>query len=252
MLGHPDRAAARMRQCLDHARAIDHPVSLVMAYNYAQALYQHLGDRESLRAIEPLLAAHVAEHGLDLFLRFGMVYEGWLLADEGREDEGIARIRQGLASYDAAGAVAGTPTFLGILAAVYEKRGRPDEGLAAVAEALALCERTGTHYWDAELQRLRGALLLQAVPSRRGGEGDAGAESCFLEAIAIARRQEAKALELRAAIRLSRLWQRQGKIGPAHALLSGVYGWFTEGFDTPDLADARALLAELGRNRRPA
>jgi predicted ATPase len=209
-----------------------------------------------VRAIEHLLSEHVAEHGLELFLRFGEIYQGWLLAEEGHEDDGIARIRHGLLTYEAAGAVAGTPTFLGILAGAYEKRGRPGEGLTAVTEALALCERTGTHYWDAELRRLRGALLLQAEPSRRRVDGshgrDAEAESCFLEAIATARRQEAKSLELRAAMSLCRLWQQQGKTEPAHAMLSNIYGWFTEGFETPDLIGARALLAELEGGRRPA
>jgi predicted ATPase len=134
-LGYPDRAAARMRQCLDHARAIDHPVSLVIAYTYAEVLYHHRRDVDGVRAIARELAEHVAKHGLDRFLDFSEIYRGWLLAEDGHGDEGIALIQRVLATCETAGVVAGMPTFLGVLAEVCEKRGRVDDGLAAVTKA---------------------------------------------------------------------------------------------------------------------
>jgi adenylate cyclase len=149
----------------------------------------------------------------------------------------------------ASGAELGRPTFLAIFADVCDKLARPDEGLAAVAEGLALGERTGLHHWDAELRRLKGTLLLRRPGRRKRTSTDTDAESCFLEAIDIARRQQAKSFELRAAMSLSTLWHRQGKTRPAYALLSEIYGWFTEGFATPDLIDARALLDELDGRR---
>jgi predicted ATPase len=118
---------------------------------------------------------------------------------------------------------------------MYGTLGRPQEGLDLVEEALAAAEQSGNHYWTAELYRVRGTLT----------HTEKDAESSFLEAIAVARRQRAKSFELRAATSLSRLWARRGKAREARILLGEVYGWFSEGFDTPDLTDARALLERL-------
>jgi predicted ATPase len=127
-----------------------------------------------------------------------------------------------------------------MLAAVHRSLGQPEAGLTALREALALVEKTGERYYAAELHRLQGELLLQhATPEVPH------AEACFQQALAIARRQQAKSLELRAAMSLSRLWQQQGKRDEAQGLLAPIYGWFTEGFDTADLQEARALLEEL-------
>jgi predicted ATPase len=132
------------------------------------------------------------------------------------------------------------PYYLALLAEAYEKSGQAEEGLHELAEALALVAKTGECWWEAELHRLTGELLLRyTVPEVPQ------AEARFQDALAVARRQQAKSLELRAAISLSRLWQRQGKRAEARELLASVYGWFTEGFDTADLCDARALLEEL-------
>jgi predicted ATPase len=245
VLGHQDRAAKRMTEALAYARAIDHPLSLAMAYNFAATFYEFRREPEIVQQLEDVREHYARKYDFDLFLMLGEISRGWLLAERGRLEEGAERIQQGLAVYQAIGAELGRPTFLGNLADVLGRLGRTEDALAVVAEAIALAERTGLRYWDAELQRLKGTLLVA-----RGADRDA--ESCFHEALAIARRQEAKALELRAAMSLARLWRDRKRVADARALLADVYGWFTEGFGTPDLVDAKALLAEMepGTKRR--
>ena len=165
---------------------------------------------------------------------------GWALAACGQGEEGRAQIRQGLAAYQATGAMGERPYFLALLAEASAKVGQTTEGLEALAEALATLAKSTVRWWEAELYRLRGALLLQHAGAQPGE-----AEACFHQALAVARRQQARSLELRAAMSLARLWQRQGKRAEARELLAEVYGWFTEGFDTADLQAAQALLEEL-------
>ena len=245
LLGHQDRAAKRMTEALAYARAIDHPLSLAMAYNFAATFYYFRREPEIVEELEEVRGHYARKYDFDLFLMLGEFSRGWLLAEQGRLEEGAERIQQGLAVYQAIGAELGRPTFLGILADVLGRLGRTDEALAVVADAIELAGRTGLRYWDAELHRLKGSLLVQ-------GGADSDAESCFHEALAIARRQEAKALELRAAMSLARLWRDRRRVADARALLTDVYAWFTEGFGTPDLVDAKALLAEMepGAKRR--
>jgi predicted ATPase len=152
----------------------------------------------------------------------------------------MAQIRQGLAAFQATGAELGRPYFLALLAEAYGRGGQAEERLSIVDEALAAVQKTGERWWEAELYRLKGVLVLV-----RSGEDDAEAEAHFQHAIDIARRQQAKSLELRAAMSLSRLWQQQGKREETRQLLAEIYGWFTEGFNTADLQEARALLDEL-------
>ena len=165
---------------------------------------------------------------------------GWALAESGQGEEGITQIHQGLAAYQATGATANRPYYLSLLAKVSAKMGQLTGGLEALTEALTTVAKSRVRWWEAELYRLRGELLLQhaVAPPRE-------AEACFQQALDIARRQQAKSLELRAAMSLSRLWQRQGKRETAQQLLAEVYGWFTEGFDTADLQEAKVLLEEL-------
>jgi predicted ATPase len=155
-------------------------------------------------------------------------------------EEGIAQMRQGMTAWQATGAEVDRPYYLALLAEGYGKAGRAEEGLHILAEALAVTDAIEERYYEAELYRLQGELLLAG--SR---EHHAEAEPCFRHALAIARRQQAKSWELRATMSLSRLWQRQGKRAAAHQLLAEIYGWFTEGFDTADLQEAKALLEEL-------
>jgi predicted ATPase len=147
------------------------------------------------------------------------------------------QLQQGLATYRATGATAYRPYHLALLAEAFAKVGQTAEGLEALAEALATLVRSRARWWEAELYRLRGELLWQHAAAQPGE-----AAACFQQALAVARRQQAKSLELRAAMSLSRLWQHQGKRTEAHQLLAEVYGWFTEGFDTADLQEAKALL----------
>jgi predicted ATPase len=149
----------------------------------------------------------------------------------------LTQLRQGLDAYRATGAAFQRPHFLSMLAEVHRSLGQPEAGLTALREALTLVEKTGERYYEAELHRLQGELLLQqAAPEV------SHAETCFQQALDMARGQQAKSLELRAAMSLSRLWQQQGKRQEARTLLAGVYHWFTEGFDTADLQEAKALL----------
>ena len=156
-------------------------------------------------------------------------------------EEGIAQMRQGLAAWRATGAQVLRPYGLALLAEASAQVGQIEKGLTLLAEAMTVANDTGERRWDAELHRLKGELLLAHTR-----ESDLEAESCFGQALDIARRQEAKSWELRAAMSLSRLWQRQGKSVAARQLLTPIYGWFTEGFDTADLQEAKALLDELG------
>jgi predicted ATPase len=191
-----------------------------------------------MQDLEDAALAVATDHGLVLYLAAGSIHRGWLHATDGHTDEGLARMREGIAGVLRIGAHVRVPIFLAAVADVCEKTRRTAEGLAAVNEALALADASGQHYWTAELHRLKGALVLQ------GGDRS-GAEASFREALAVARRQGAKSLELRAAMSASRLWARDGKPGDAHDLLADVYAWFTEGFDTADLRAAEALLTEL-------
>jgi predicted ATPase len=245
LLGYQDRAAACMQECLAYARAIDHPLTLAMAYNFAATLHQFRREPEVVRELDEVRHEYSQKHDFDLFIMLGEIYRGWLVAEEGRAEEAAARLQQGLAVYQAVGAELGRPTFLGIFAEVCGRLGRAEEGLSVIAEAMDLAERTALHYWDSELRTLKGTLVLRARGESDRAAAEREAESCFLEALEIARRQEAKSFELRATMSLSRLWRTQGKVAEARAALSEVYQWFTEGFGTPDLIEAKALLEEL-------
>jgi len=178
--------------------------------------------------------------------------QGWL----GQGEEGIAQIRQGLAALRAVGRELAQMYFLALLAEAYERVGQAEEGLSTLAEALAVVSKTGERWYESELYRLKGTLTLQSQASPRqvssksqtrqdNSAVEKEAEECFWKAIEIARQQQAKSLELRAVMSLSRLWQSQGKTQQAHKMLTEIYGWFTEGFDTKDLQEAKALLKEL-------
>jgi predicted ATPase len=155
-------------------------------------------------------------------------------------------MRQSLAALRATGAELRQPYYLAMLAETYGKGGQAEEGLNTLAEALAMVQKTGERFYEAELYRLKGELLRQKAKGKgQKAKIESEAEECFRQAIDVARRQRAKSLELRAGISLSRLWQKQGKKEQARRLLAEIYSWFTEGFDTADLKEARALLEEL-------
>jgi predicted ATPase len=169
-----------------------------------------------------------------------MVLGSWAQALQEQAGAGIAELRQGIAAWRATGANLMVSHYLALLAEAYGHVGHTEEGLGVLAEALEEVHRTGQRSYEAEIHRLQGELLLQQATPDYGQ-----AEACFQQALDIARRQQAKSWELRAAMSLSRLWQQQGKPAAARELLAPMYGWFTEGFDTADLQEARALLDEL-------
>jgi predicted ATPase len=184
--------------------------------------------------------------GFAQWVAVGTTLRGWALAMQGQGEEGLAQVREGIAALQATGAAINVPYYCTMLADVAAHLGHPEDGLQALAEAHTLVEQHEERWWEAEIHRLRGILLLrQTMPQQ------AEAEAWLQRALDVARRQEAKSLELRAAMSLSRLWQQQGKCTEARELLAPIYGWFTEGFDTTDLQEAKTLLAELeGEHRR--
>jgi predicted ATPase len=240
LLGYPDQAREKSCQALTLARELGHPNSLGIALTLAATLtqFQRAGPMVQEQAEATITLS--TEHGFPLWVTWGTILRGWSLAEQGQGEKGLAQIQQGLAAWRAGGNVAFQPYFLALLAEAYEKVGQAGAGLRVLAEALEVVYSHGECVWEAELHRLKGQLLL-----RQAVADDRQAETCFHQALDIARRQQAKALELRAAMGLSRLWQRQGKADAARALLAPVYDCFTEGFDTADLQEAKALLDAL-------
>jgi predicted ATPase len=243
ILGYPDQALQSMREALTLAHALAHPFSLANALRFATTLHQ--SRREPQAAHERVEACVVLadEQGFAEVLAEATIMRGWALAAQGRGTEGMAQMRQGLAAYRASGTDRQRPYYLALLAEGYGSIGQTAEGLSLLTEALALVDKIGEQGWGAELHRLQGELLLAQEGERQQVQE---AEACFHQALNVARRQQAKSWELRAAMGLSRLWQRQGKRDDARQLLTPVYGWFTEGFETADLQEAKALLEELG------
>jgi len=180
------------------------------------------------------------EHGFIFWLAVANIRHGWAMAERGCNQEAIAQIQEGLAAHRAAGAEVERPQDLSLLAEAYMKTGRLDDGLSALTEALAVADEREARVYDAETHRLKGELLLKQDHSNV-----AEAQSCFQRAVEIARNQSAKSLELRATTSLARFLAQQGRRDEAGAMLADIYDWFTEGFDTADLIDAKTLLEEL-------
>jgi TOMM system kinase/cyclase fusion protein len=239
-LGYPDQARHHSQAALTLAHEVSHPQTLAYSLVWSAILHQHR--REAPAAHEQAEAATTlaTEQGFAYWLARGTVLHGWALAMQGQAEQGIAEMRQGLTADLATGAKVMQPYYLGLLAEAYGEGGHPEEGLPLLAEALAVMDSTELRYYGAELYRLKGALLLrQAVPDA------SQAEACFHQALDVARAQQARSLELRAAMSLARLWQQQDKHQDARDLIAPVYDWFTEGFDTADLQEAKALLKAL-------
>jgi TOMM system kinase/cyclase fusion protein len=240
LLGYPEQALTRSREAITLAQELAHPHSLASALDYASFVHCYRREGHATQELAEAGMALAREHGFPQFVALGMIMRGWALAMQGQGEEGVAQLHQGLAAFRAAGAEISRSRDLGLLAEASGEVGQTEAGLSVLAEAFAVVDSTGERYWEAELYRLKGELLLA-----RSGEQHAEAETCFQQALDVSHRQEAKSLELRAATSLARLWQRQGKRADARELLAPVYHWFTEGFDTADLQEARALLGEL-------
>ena len=229
----------RSHEALSLAQSLD-PFSVYFALQMAGQVHELRREVQAAHERFEAALALATEHGFVEWLPITMNQRGWTLAAQGHYEAGIAQMRQGIAALQATQTRMGLPRLLARLAEAYGNSGQVEAGLGVLAEALAVVETTGERRDEAELYRLQGELLLrQAVPDAPQ------AEACFQQALAMARRQQARSWELRAAMSLSRLWQQQGKRAEAYELLAPIYGWFTEGFDTADLQEAQALLAEL-------
>src|SRR5206468_999650 len=185
------------------------------------------------------------EHGLTHLRALGMIVRGWALAEQGQGDEGIDAMQQGLSAWQATGARGARPVLLGSLAEGYGKSGRVEDGLRLLTEGLAVINATGERRQEAELYRLKGELVLQSSVQHQASDVQHEVEAYFRQALTIAQHQQAKSWELRAAMSLARLWQQQGERVKACELLVPIYAWFTEGFETADLQEAKALVEEL-------
>jgi class 3 adenylate cyclase/predicted ATPase len=265
-LGYPDQALAMSREAVALAQDLSHPFTLASVLDYVAMFHQFR--RESHVVYEQAEAAIIlcTEQGFAYYLAWGTTMQGWAQVAQGQHEVGLAQMRRGLTALRATGAALRLTYYLALLAEACGQTGQAAEGLALLTEALTLVDTTGERWWEAELYWLQGELLLHAecgrsqspgatawaqrsfpppTRSRRVQNAELTAEECFYQALDIARRQHARSLELRTAMSLSRLWQRQGKRTEAHQLLAEIYNWFTEGFDTADLQDARALLDVL-------
>jgi predicted ATPase/class 3 adenylate cyclase/ribosomal protein L40E len=243
LLGYPEQARKKSLDALALAQKFSHPYS--EAFALVHVLYVHRFSREvkATQARAQELFALSAEHGFPITLAVGAAHQGWALAEQGRGEEGILQIRQGIDTWRATGSTLFyQPFLLAMLSEAYAKARLPEEGLSALAEALTIVNKTGERFWEAELYRLKGELTFQSQLRSSQFKVQDEAEECFHRAVDIAARQSAKSLELRAVMSLSRLWQHQGKKAQARQILAEIYEWFTEGFDTADLKEARALL----------
>ncbi len=239
-LGYPDQALRRSNEALALAQGLSHPHSLAFAQGYAGDLHVLRREAHAAQAAADSIVAISAEHGFTDFLPAAAGLRGWGLAQEGRTEEGISQVGQSLAAFRASGMELGRPYNLCLLAEVFMEAGRIDDGLSALIEAEASADQHEYRLLKSGICRLKGDLLLK--------QGDLKAEearSCFQQAIEIARGQSAKSLELRAATRLARLLASQGHSDEARTMLAEIYNWFTEGFDTRDLKDAKTLLDQL-------
>ncbi len=242
LLGYPAQAVERSQAALTLADQLSHPFSQAYALTWTAFLQQLRRNRHAVEERVEEVSRLSTEQGFPFLAEAGAFLQGWALAEQGQRDAGMAQMSQALVGPRAAGVDQGLPYWLALVAEAYGKSAQTEEGLALLSEALPVADKAGGRYWAAELYRLKGVLLLhQHSPDATQ------AETWLSQALAIARRQHVKSWELRATLSLSRLWQQQGKQDEARKLLTEVYGWFTEGFDTADLQEAQTLLQEMGR-----
>jgi predicted ATPase len=239
-LGYPDQALKRGNEALALAQALSHPHSLVFAEGYVIGLRQARRETHAAQEAAESVIALSGEYGFTDFLPTANCHGGWALAQQGRIKQGISQIEEGLAAARATGMELSRPHYLSLLAEAFMGADRLDDGLSALTEAKSAADQREERVSEAQIYRLKGELLL-----RQGDSHVVEAQRCFEQAIEIARKQSAKSMELRATISLARLLASQGRRDKARTMLAEIYNWFTEGFDTTDLKDAKALLDRL-------
>jgi predicted ATPase/class 3 adenylate cyclase len=249
--GYSDQALKRSGDALSWAQQLSHPYSLAYARGIAAAFHEFRKEVESTQDLADASLGVANEHGFPFWSAFQSILLGWVLVKRGKAVEGIAQMSREMEAYWATGAELLRPYLIGLFAEALAEGGSTERGLVLLAEALEVVEKTGERFYEAELYRQKGELLFRR--SEGSGLPDFTAHSsssceierCFLKAMTVAGRQQAKWFELRAATSLARLWQYQGRKQDAHRMLAKSYNWFTEGFDTADLKDARLLLSQL-------
>ena len=239
-LGYPEQAMQRSGEALALARDVHHPFSLALTQAYAAMLHQFRQEPHIASTHADMALALCIEHSIAYYLAWATIIQGWALAAQHRREEGLTQMQQGLTAFHATGGRLRFPYYLALLAEGYRHSGQVEKGFHSLDKACAAMQQTGEYFWEAEQHRLQAELLLAHSTA------DQTTAAAYLhQALEVARRQQAKSLELRAATSLARLWQSQGKRSEAYELLVPIYGWFTEGFDTPDLQEAKVLLEAL-------
>jgi predicted ATPase/class 3 adenylate cyclase len=244
-LGYPDQALQSSHQAVAAAHKLNHANTLGYVLAHACLVYQFHRDVGSVAASVQTLVPLCQQQSLPLWLGVATSMEGWVMVERGQLEAGIARLRQGMVDLLATGSRLLHPHLSVWLAEGYAALGQMTEALDLISEALEFVRQTDGHWWEAEIYRLKGELLLKDEGRILRVKDKESPEACFLKAIEVARRQKAKSLELRATVSLAGLWQVQGRKEEARQVLVEVYNWFTEGFDTADLREARALLEKL-------
>ena len=264
-LGYPDQAGQQVEAMIRRARELNHPFSLAQTLAFGGNVYLLRREAEQVQQHAQSLIPLCHEHTFSMWLADGTMQLGWALAEHGQEAEGSSHISQGSADWRATGARVFSTYHLALQAEVLGKSGHIEQGLSCLAEALELIETTDERFYEAEVLRLRGELLLNDERGTRNAERQKKttqvpsvhhssfsiqhfeeAEECFRKALEVARQQQAKSLELRASTSLARLWHEHGKTAKARQLLEAIYSWFSEGFETQDLQTAEALLKTMG------
>jgi predicted ATPase len=246
LLGYADQSLLHSQENLATLRSlVRHPYSVAFGLDVAAFLRSYRGDAPETRALAEEALVLSEARGLVFVSAMASIFKGWVLTREGELAEGMAQMRRGLAAQLATAAELVRPYWLSLIAEACHRTGAVREGLALLDEAEAAVEQTQECYWEAEIHRLRGQLLL-AASKPAAPEAARSAEACYRRALKVARRQGARLLELRAAVSLSRLWQAEGREREAREFLAPIHAWFSEGRETSDLRAAAALLVELG------
>jgi predicted ATPase len=244
LMGFPEQARHISQSALGQLQTVSHAYNQAVINNWGTQLHHYYRDAAAVQTQSEIALALALEHGIGHRAIQARMMRGWAWCMQGAVEQGLVELHDGLAAYRATGSPALLTYFLTLLAEVYQQVGCIRDGLAVLQEALDQSQAGGERYWQAEIHRLAGELWLQQIMSETSQ-----AESCFHQSLDVARQQQAKSLELRAATSLARLWQSQDKRQAAYDLLAPVYDWFTEGFDTADLIDAKALLGSLEGSR---